>query len=94
MKKLQLKFDGMKNMLTKEQMKKVVGGSGSTQISTLGPPDGGTCYYYCCPSSCSHSFANAVDNSVSTNEDCQQSYLYTYGNTCSGGDYLAALLKS
>lgn len=39
MKKLTLKLEGIKEMLTREQMKKVVGGSGS----------GGGNRYQCCP---------------------------------------------
>ncbi|GAA4102840.1 hypothetical protein [Mucilaginibacter panaciglaebae] len=55
MKKLQLKLDGVKDMLTREQMKKIMGGSGSGSASGSGS---GTSCSASCPSGQSATITN------------------------------------
>lgn len=82
MKKLNLQLGSIKEMLTKEQMKKVSGGYVGTR-----------CEIFCCtggPGTCSS--GDSYDHPCDTNEECQ-----AWGNenfTCQSGTYLAALCKS
>ena len=61
MKKLQLKLDGVKEMLTREQMKKIIGGSGSGSgggnykccyTKTGGSTGCSSCYHYTTKPTC------------------------------------------
>lgn len=83
MKKLDLKLGGVKEMLTKEQMKKVVGGDDDYGGS------GVRCVFYCCDAfGCGQGVS--VDHECSTNEECQAAS----GVSCPEPYYVAALCKS
>ncbi|MEO8948265.1 MAG: hypothetical protein ABI308_07635 [Mucilaginibacter sp.] len=77
MKKLKLQLDGVKQMLSKDQMKKVIGGD-------YGGGSGGTCHFHCCTDQ--HTNCNDyVDSgySCSSASDCNGSQA-----SCSGGGHL------
>ena len=80
MKKLNLQLGSIKEMLTKEQMKKITGGYGTT------------CKMYCCPDSgsCASAVAKNYAHTCYSNEGCQ-SWAISQGATCSSGFYIAAL---
>lgn len=91
MKKLALNLEGIR--LSRDQMKKIVGGSDSF------PGDdgsGGThrCVLYCCPinGSCAGAIGNSYDASCMSNEECQRWGL-SNGATCPEGAYVAGLCK-
>lgn len=76
----------MMKKLSKEEMKKVVGG-----LNEGGDGSGARCVYFCCPNDgtgpCSTGVS--VPTECASNEDCQS----RGGFTCTQGNYLAALCK-
>jgi len=77
-------------MLTRSQLKKVLGGNEPT--TSVGGGGGTRCVFYCCSNSGGCSTGVSVNMSCTTNEGCQASG--ASGVTCSPGLYVAALCKS
>lgn len=80
-------------MLSKEQMKKIMGGVVDWQEP--GEGGGNRCVLYCCPNegNCSGQAAQGSYNmSCQSNEDCQ-SWGVGAGASCGSGFYVAALCK-
>ncbi|MBS0030358.1 hypothetical protein ACTJJ0_25995 [Chitinophaga sp. 22321] len=89
MKKLTLKALqlGATEVLTREQLKNVLGGDGSNTSGTR-------CVVYCCDSSnnCGSGTTLPGVDSCSSNENCQNIAVQG-GATCPSGYYVAALCK-
>jgi hypothetical protein len=95
MKKLSLKALNLSGaeVLTREQLKNVLGGGPFVQQTTIGGGGGGTyCAIYCCDNSGDCIFEADYSMTCSSSEECQ-SWAVNNGATCSGGDYVAALCK-
>lgn len=96
MKKLSLKALNLSGaeVLTREQLKKVLGGGPFVQQTTPGGGGGGTrCAIYCCPDGgggCT--FEQDFNMSCSSSEYCQ-SWAINNGASCGSGFYVAALCK-